>query len=108
MYIILDECLPRDLRRSFLGHRILTVAQAGWSGTRNGRLMQRVSLSGVQVFLTLDRGFVQQRDLGGESFAVILLRTKSSKMVDLLPLVPQIEALLATVTPGQFIEVSQP
>ena len=70
--------------------------------------MQRMSLSGVQVFLTLDRGFVQQRDLSGESFAVILLRTKSSKMVDLLPLIPQIEALLETVTPGQFIEVNQP
>ncbi|HVJ67016.1 MAG TPA: hypothetical protein VM510_03470 [Caulifigura sp.] len=108
MYIILDECLPKDLRRSFLGHRILTVGQKGWSGTRNGRLMHRMTSDGVEVFLTLDRGFVQDRDLSKESFAVILLRARSSKLKDLLPLVVQVEDLLRTLVPGQYCEVSQP
>lgn len=105
MYIILDECLPRDLRRSFRGHRILTVAQRGWSGTKNGRLMQAMSLDGVELFLTLDRGLIHQQQLNGHSFAVVLLRAKSSKMKDLLPLVPQVKSILSTAVPGQLVEI---
>ena len=39
MRILLDESLPRPLARLLPGHEVRTVAQMGWSGTRNGPLL---------------------------------------------------------------------
>ncbi len=40
MRILLDECLSKRLKREFgTGHFVLTVPEAGWAGTQNGRLI---------------------------------------------------------------------
>jgi hypothetical protein len=38
MRILLDECVPRRLKRSFLNHSVTTMPEAGWSGISNGAL----------------------------------------------------------------------
>jgi len=52
--ILLDECLPRDLRKHLVGHECQTVPQAGLSGVANGELKcrSRLAHSGRIVALT--------------------------------------------------------
>jgi predicted nuclease of predicted toxin-antitoxin system len=38
MRILLDECVPRQLRKYLAGHDVATVASSGW-GIKNGRLL---------------------------------------------------------------------
>jgi hypothetical protein len=40
MRVLLDECVPRALRKELLGHNVKTVAEAGWAGVKNGELLQ--------------------------------------------------------------------
>ena len=37
--LLLDECLPRRLKRSIPKHEIVTVPEAGWAGKSNGELL---------------------------------------------------------------------
>jgi hypothetical protein len=37
--VILDENIPRRLGSRLFGHRVTTVAEQGWGGVKNGRLM---------------------------------------------------------------------
>jgi hypothetical protein len=37
--VLLDECLPRKLKRAFTGYEAKTVAEAGWAGRKNGDLL---------------------------------------------------------------------
>jgi hypothetical protein len=30
--VLLDECVPRALRKELLGHEVMTVADVGWGG----------------------------------------------------------------------------
>ena len=39
MKVLLDECVPRKLRRELADHEVLTVTQHGWSGIENGELL---------------------------------------------------------------------
>lgn len=32
MRVLLDECVPRKLRRELPGHEVRTVAEMGWAG----------------------------------------------------------------------------
>ncbi|MBA3921644.1 MAG: hypothetical protein H0X31_08060 [Nostocaceae cyanobacterium] len=36
MRILLDECVPRPLKREFADYEMWTVVEMGWSGEKNG------------------------------------------------------------------------
>ena len=52
--VLLDENLPRLLKRDLPGFEVRTVAEAGWAGTRNGQLL-RLAATEFEVFVTADR-----------------------------------------------------
>lgn len=54
MKLLLDECVTRFLKRDFVGHDSRTVAEAGFSGLRNGALLR--AASGIyDVLVTVDQ-----------------------------------------------------
>ena len=55
MKILLDENLPHALRLLLQGHDVYTVAYLGWSGTKNGALLQLAAEHGFDVMITLDK-----------------------------------------------------
>lgn len=108
MKLLLDECIPRKLTNSFLGHECGTVPEEGWAGKKkNGELLGLAEESGYLVFLTLDRGIEYQQSLKPRNIAVILIRTKSNRLADLLVHVPEILRVLEPVQPGQLAKVGQ-
>ena len=73
MRILLDECVPRRLRRELSGHDVHTVAEMGWSGKKNGELLQVMAAQGFEVLLTADQRLRHQQDLQAAGVAVIVL-----------------------------------
>jgi hypothetical protein len=39
MRILLDECVPRPIRRELIGHDVWTIRDMGWAGKKNGELL---------------------------------------------------------------------
>jgi hypothetical protein len=107
MRILLDECIPRKLKNSLATHECRGVPDEGWAGKKNGELLTLAERSGFQVFITIDRGIEYQQNLKPRSIAVLLIRTKSNRLVDLLPLVPEILKVLGSLQPGQLAKVGQ-
>jgi predicted nuclease of predicted toxin-antitoxin system len=104
--VLLDENLPRNLKRHLPAEiEVVTVRERGWSGKQNGVLL-RDTAAEFDAFLTTDQGIPHQQNLSGLDLGVILLRAKSNRLVDLLPLVPQINEALGSIQPGQLIRVS--
>ena len=95
MRILLDECAPRRLRTLIAGHDIITVPDAGWAGIRNGDLLENAAGS-FDVFLTVDRNLAFQQNPSALPLPVIVLKSTSTKLKDLAPLVPQLLNLLRT------------
>ena len=54
MRILLDECAPRPLKREFADYEIRTVVEMGWSGKKNGELLQLMSKESFTILLTTD------------------------------------------------------
>lgn len=107
MKILLDECLPIDLRLSFSSHETHTVQWAGLKGKKNGELPEAAELAGYDALLTIDQGFEHQQNLMGRRIAVMLLVAPSNQMEDLAPLVPDVLTALTTVQPGCTVRVSR-
>lgn len=43
MQVLLDECVPRPLKRELPDYQVRTVVEMGWSGKKNGELLQLMS-----------------------------------------------------------------
>lgn len=105
MKVLLDECLPSDLRGHLAGHDCQTVPQAGLAGKANGELLALAERSRWQVLLTMDRGIPYQQNLADGTISLAIICAKSNRLPDLLPHVPAILAALSTIRPGEVIQI---
>ena len=105
MRVILDECLPRKLGLLLTGHEVSTVQRAGWAGVVNGKLLARIA-GQYDAFITVDQNLPAQQSTAALPFGIIVLRSPTSQLADLRPLVPKLLVALATLKPGQVVKLS--
>ena len=102
MRILLDECLPKDLGREFSGHAVKTVPQAGWASISNGKLLGLIAASGkFDIFITVDKNLPHQNRVKTLPFAIIVLRTRSNRLIHVNPFGPEILQRLSHFKPGR-------
>ena len=103
--ILLDECVDWRLSRHLRPHSVTTVAKAGWSGVKNGRLLRQAE-GEFDILVTVDRNLSFQQRLIDFDLAVIVLKAPSQRLEDLLPLVPRVLEAIPTITPGAVVLIS--
>jgi predicted nuclease of predicted toxin-antitoxin system len=108
MKLLLDECVPRTLKSAFLveGHDCATVPEAGFAGKTNGELLG-LAKDNFDVFITLDKGVQFQQNLAGFKISILLIRSKSNRLADILPHIPACLKALGTIKAGEVIQVSK-
>ena len=73
MRVLLDECVPLQLRNALTGHDTTTAQQMGWRGLGNGDLLDAAERSGFQVFIIADKNLRYQQNLTGRKIAILEL-----------------------------------
>jgi predicted nuclease of predicted toxin-antitoxin system len=104
MRILLDECLPKQLKRELRGHTVAMVTEMGWSGIKNGALLD-LAEPHFDVFMTVDRGMPHQQNIGTRNIALVLFRAKSNSIQSLRPLIPDAERALSQVNVGEVMRI---
>lgn len=106
MKILIDECLPSELKGVLadMGHECQTVRQAGFGSKKNGELLT-LAEGRWKVLLTSDKNIRHQQNMTGRSVSIIVLRAKSNRMKDLLPLMPARAQLLLVIQAGEVVDI---
>ena len=104
MRVLLDECVPRRLRRELPGHEVRTVSEMDWSGIKNGPLLRRAAQE-FDVFLTVDKGIEYQQNAVGLALAIVVMIAASNDIDDLRPLMPRVRETLSSASPGTVVKV---
>ena len=99
MRVFLDECIDWRLARDIVGHDVKTARQMGWTTIRNGALLTLASQH-FDVFVTLDRNLSFQQNLDSFSIAVVVLSSKTSRLTDLKPLIPNLLVAIESAQSG--------
>jgi hypothetical protein len=100
--IILDENIPRKLKRQISGYTITTVQENGWGGVKNGRLISLIN--GVyDIFITADKNLRYQQNLSERKISIIELPFNDSDL--LLPLIPKIIQAIELSSSGSYEEI---
>jgi hypothetical protein len=81
------------------------VPDMGWTGIKNGQLLQLAS-SQFDCFLTVDRNLQFQQDVGNLSLAVLVIEARDNRVETLRSILPGVIEALATIVPGELRIVS--
>jgi hypothetical protein len=105
MRILLDECLPRQLKRDLTGHDVRTVPEAGWAAIDNGELL-RLAANDYEAFLTIDQRLEHQTRVPSR-LAIVTLVAPTNSIESLRPLVPAILHALESLKPGERVRIGR-
>jgi len=103
--LLLDECVPRRLRRELSDHEVRTVPEMGWAAKENGELLQLASNLLFDAFITVDQRLSYQHDVTRFSIAVVVLVATRNKIEFLLPLAPELRTVLGEIQPGKVYRI---
>lgn len=100
--MLIDESLPRYLLQLLQEFDAYTVQYMGWSGTKNGELLN-LAEDKFDVFLTADKNLRYQQNFKHRKIALIIF--PSNKLSVVKALVPQVKVALLSIEPNSFIEL---
>ena len=101
MKVLLDECLPKRLKRQVQADLVRTVPEMGWAGTKNGALLRLVERE-FDVLLTNDQNLEHQQNLARFDLAVVVLVALSNDIEDLRPLMPAANEAMRNIGPREI------
>jgi hypothetical protein len=101
---LLDECVPRALRKDLPGHEVKTVAESGWAGVKNGQLL-KLAATQFDVLVTVDRNLEYQQNFADLALAVIIIHASSNDVALLRPLMPALLAAIPGAKPGVLTHI---
>jgi len=105
MKLLLDECLPRKLKREFAGHEVFTIDEAGFKGLKNGKLIQAAGESGFEILVSVDKNIEHQQIKQSLPLAILVLSARTNRIESLLPLMGEALEILKAIKAGEIITV---
>lgn len=105
MRVLLDGCVPKRLADELTEHKVKTAPEMGWADLDDGPLLEAMA-GRFDVLVTVDKSLPRQQRLDNRSFAVVVLRTRTNRLVDLLPLVPALRRAIGELRPGHVRELA--
>jgi hypothetical protein len=104
MRLLLDESVPRRLRRALPSHSVKTAVEMGWSGVKNGALLA-LAAAEFDAFITVDRNLPHQQNIAALPIAVVVLVARSNELQSLIALMPRLEEVLAGLQPRSLVQI---
>lgn len=82
-----------------------TVTEQGWQSKENSELLTLASPC-FDVLVTADQKLQYQQNLSRFDLGIVVLVAYKNRLVDYLPLVPEIREALKTIRAGQVVRLS--
>jgi hypothetical protein len=102
MKIILDESVPRYLKKVLSSFDVVTVQEAKLAGMKNRRLLQTID-GMFDVFITADKNLKHQQNLKSRKIAIIEIH--NNKLSEVKRIEKQIIEVLLEIKANDYIEV---
>jgi hypothetical protein len=106
MKILLDECVPQQVRHALSGHEVTTTQRMGWAGVGNGDLLEAAEQAGFEVFVVADKNLRYQQNLSSRRIAILELWTNHRPTLERH--FPEILAAVEGIKTGDYVAMEAP
>lgn len=91
MKLLLDENLPKRLKRDFSEHEIFTVRDKGWHSKKNGELLELLLAENFDALITFDQNLEHQQNFEKYPVSIFVLIAENNTYQVLSELLPNIK-----------------
>ncbi len=91
MRVLIDTCLPVELKTLLEGTEVKMARDMGWQRLDNGQLLSKAD-GRFEVLVTMDKAMPSQQILARYSIALVIIKAQSNRIDDLNSLLPAIQA----------------
>jgi hypothetical protein len=106
MRILLDECVPVQVRHALPSHEVDTTQRMGWAGVSNGALLDAAEQAGFQVFVVADKNLRYQQNLVSRRIAILELWTNHRPTLE--KHFREIQAAVERIKMGEYVAMEAP
>jgi len=106
MKVLLDECVPVQVRNALVGHDVFTAQPMGWGGISNGELLQRAEEAGFNLFIVADKNLRYQQNLKGRGLAILELWTNHRPTLE--KHLGKIKVAAERISAGEYVVLENP
>ena len=106
MRIVLDECVPVQIRNALPGHEVKSARQMGWGGLANGKLLDETEKAGFDLIIVADKNLRHQQNLAGRKLAILERWTKHRPTLERH--FNYIHLAVERIKPGQYVVLEAP
>jgi hypothetical protein len=99
--VLLDECVPFDLRELLGGDTVFTCRFMKWNGLRDPDMLRRAAQR-FDIVITCDKGLPSQRPSGVNLAIIVLTPCRYEYMK---PGLPRIRAAIEAAEPGRDVVI---
>jgi hypothetical protein len=75
MKILLDECVPIQVRNALVGHEVTTAQKLGLGSISNGLLLDAAEKAGFDLLIVADKNLRYQQNLANRRIVILELWT---------------------------------
>jgi len=100
--ILIDECVPRSIKRILPGHDAHTVQELGYSSYQNGDLL-KIAEGIFDLFITSDQNIRYQQNLAGRIISILILSTNKASILKANR--ERISEAVNAMKPAEFLEL---
>lgn len=104
MRVLIDACLPILLKQHLRANEVRTARELGWQFKKNGDLLAAAHTR-FDVVITMDKNIPAQNYLARFTLGLVIVRTRSNRLADLMPWVPEMILAIARIRPGDVIVI---
>ena len=105
MRILLDECVPVQVRHALAGHEIATAQRMGWGGLSNGDLIEAAENAGFDLLIVADKNLRHQQNPTGRRLAILELWTNHRPTLERH--LERIRGAVDAVRPGSYATLEE-
>lgn len=106
MKVLLDECVPVQVRNALSDHEVFTAQRMGWGGIRHGDLLRAAEDAGFELFILADKNLRYQQNLTGRRLAILELWTNHRPTLERH--FALIRAAVKVIKPGAYHQLGEP
>ena len=108
MKILLDENIDIRLKLLFPAETsVFTVKEMGWSGIKNGELMQLLSRNNFDYWIVADKNIHYQQNTKDISFSIIVLDVHRNTLKNIQALLPKILDIVKDPSSNKVIVINE-
>ena len=91
--LLLDECVPHRLRKNLPEFEVYTVTFMGWSGIKNGKLLQLAVDNHFDLFVTTDKNLPYQQNSTKFPIAIVVFNVVKDEFETIMMLLTKMKLL---------------